>query len=232
MNNLSIFIAFISGLLSFLSPCVLPLIPSYIIYLAGISLKELEGGEKRVHVIINSLFFIAGFSLIFILLGATASLLGQLLYQFRGIIRIAGGIVVAAFGFYIMGILKLPFLELERRFHFKTKPAGYLGSFLVGVAFAAAWTPCVGAYLGSILLLASTSATLNKGIVLLSFFSLGFAIPFLLTSLLIDSMLNFIEKIKKFMGALEVVSGLFLVVVGVLILTNYFSSIISFLSGF
>ncbi len=233
MTNASISIAFIAGILSFISPCVLPLIPSYISYITGITLKDFSKNEDRAKIrkitIINSLLFILGFSLVFIAMGAAASLLGQFIFQYKNMIRIVGGIIIILLGLYIMGVFKLRFLDVERRFNIKTKPAGYLGSLLVGFAFAAAWIPCVGPILGSILLLAGTTETLGAGMVLLTSYSLGLGIPFFITSLAVNSALVYFRKIEKYMRLVTTISGVFLVLVGILILTNYFQSITTYL---
>ncbi len=229
MTNLSVYIAFMAGILSFFSPCVLPLVPSYVLYITGITLKDFSAKGKRTKIAIHSLLFILGFSSIFISLGATASLLGQLLSQYQEIIRIAGGLVVIVFGLYIMGVLKVPFLDLERRMNLKAKPAGYLGSFLIGITFAVAWVPCVGPILGAILVLASASETLASGVILLAFYSLGLAIPFLITSLLLNFVLGYLKRVEKYMGAIKIVSGLLLVLIGLLLLLNYFQTLVTFL---
>ena len=133
------------------------------------------------------------------------------------------------FGLYIMGVLKVPFLDLERRMNLKAKPAGYLGSFLIGITFAVAWVPCVGPILGAILVLASASETLASGVILLAFYSLGLAIPFLITSLLLNFVLGYLKRVEKYMGAIKIVSGLLLVLIGLLLLLNYFQTLVTFL---
>ena len=230
MANLSILIAFTAGLLSFFSPCVLPLIPAYILYISGISLKEYQATRFQTKSFKHSLVFIAGFSLIFILLGATASLIGQVLIQFRELIRIVGGSVIILLGLYIMGVLKLPWLEREKRLDLKIKPTTYWGTFLVGVTFAVAWVPCVGPILAAILFLASTAATFWAGMGYLLAYSAGLAVPFLITTLVLSSALRFFKRIERQMKMITIVSGIFLVIVGLLILTNYFQAIITYIS--
>ena len=234
MTNISIFVAFIAGFLSFFSPCVLPLVPSYILYVSGISLKDIsEGGDKRSEtkaIIINSLLFIFGFSLIFILFGAAASLVGRVLYAYKDVIRIVGGALIIFFGFYIIGVFKFRLLDLEKRLSLKTKPSGYLGSIIIGITFAAAWTPCAGPIIGSILVLAGTQETLSSGVMLLIAYSFGLAIPFFVTSLAFNSALIYFKRINKYLGIIEKVSGFLLIVVGGLLLTNYFESIITYLA--
>ncbi len=176
MENISVFVAFTAGLLSFLSPCVLPVIPSYVSYITGISFEDLSGAQDRARIrritLKNSFFFIAGFSLIFVMLGASSSLLGKVLSDYQNIIRKAGGILIVLFGLYIAGILRLRFLSGEKKLHVQSKPAGLLGSFLVGVAFAAGWTPCIGPVLGSILLYAGTTTSVASGMGLLASYAL------------------------------------------------------------
>jgi cytochrome c-type biogenesis protein len=219
-----IFIAFLAGFLSFLSPCVLPLIPFYISYTTGIALrdflKEEDQGTIRRITILNSLLFILGFSTVFILLGASVSFLGQYLLEYREIIKRIGGVLIIIFGLYIMGVIKLGFPEkkLERR----EKGFDYIGSFFIGMVFAIGWTPCVGPILASILVYASTLETIKSGIILLSAYSLGLGIPFFITSLAVNSILIHFEKIKKYVKAISFASGIFLVIMGLLLLTNYF----------
>jgi cytochrome c-type biogenesis protein len=222
--HISLFIAFAAGLLSFVSPCVLPLVPSYITYITGLTLEELttqtERKGVRAIIIANSLLFIAGFSIVFIAFGASASLVGQLLVTYQDFIRKLGGVLIVVFGLYIMGILKIKFLMAEKRMHLKSRPAGYVGSVLVGVAFAAGWTPCVGPILGTILVYASTTDSMLTGVELLSSYSLGIGLPLFITALAVDSFLNYFKKVRAYMYGISVASGIFLVLVGVLIYTN------------
>jgi cytochrome c-type biogenesis protein len=222
--QISLFIAFAAGLLSFVSPCVLPLVPSYITYITGLTLEELttqtERKGVRAIIIANSLLFIAGFSIVFIAFGASASLVGQLLVTYQDFIRKLGGVLIVVFGLYVMGILKIKFLMAEKRMHLKSRPAGYVGSVLVGVAFAAGWTPCVGPILGTILVYASTTDSMLTGVELLSSYSLGIGLPLFITALAVDSFLNYFKKVRAYMYGISVASGIFLVLVGVLIYTN------------
>jgi len=233
MAKVSFLIAFFGGVLSFASPCVLPLIPSYLSLITGLTIKDLSEGKRSAQVekvtIINSLLFILGFSIVFVSFGAAASAVGRILYQYKNIIRIAGGSMVILLGFYVMGLLKLHFLDLERRFNLGTKPTSYFSSLLVGVVFASAWTPCVGPILASILTLAAASETLWSGVLLLIFYSLGLGVPFFLSSLALDSFLIYSKKVRKYMRAVTLVSGSFLIVAGVLLLTDYFQAITTYL---
>lgn len=225
-TTLSFPIAFVAGLLTFFSPCILPLIPAYISYVTGISLEELkeETREIRKKTLIHSLLFILGFSFVFIALGASASYLGKLLMEYRPIISRAGGVLVILFGFYITGFLKLDFLGKERRLGIKTRKGSKLGSILLGVTFAAAWTPCVGPVLGSILMLAGTKEGILEGMWLLSVYSLGIAVPFIISALLINSFLAQFTRLKKYMFAVKFVCGLLLILIGVLLIAGRLQS--------
>jgi cytochrome c-type biogenesis protein len=228
-QEISGLIAFSAGLLSFVSPCVLPLVPSYLTYITGVSFHELtDAGVKaklRWVTVSHSLLFILGFSSIFILMGASASYLGQLLTEYQYWIMKAGGVLIIILGIQFTGIINLPFLQIEKRFELRKKPLGYLGSFLVGVAFAAGWTPCIGPILSTILLYASTSKSFTTGVLLLSIYSAGLGVPFLLSSLAFNSFLSAFEKIKRYMRVITIVSGLFLIGIGILFLTDTFKDI-------
>jgi cytochrome c-type biogenesis protein len=222
ISQISLFAAFTAGLLSFISPCVLPLVPSYLSYITGLSVENLANAEERVRfqsvIILNSLLFIAGFSAVFIAFGASASLIGQVLYEYQDVLRKVGGILIIIFGLYLLGILKLKFFMTERRLmEFKVRPVGYLGSFLIGTAFAAGWTPCVGPVLGTILAYASTTDSMSSGVMLLSFYSLGLGLPFFLTALGMDSFLSYFKSWRTYLGGVSFVSGGLLVLVGVMI---------------
>lgn len=222
-QEISILIAFFAGLLSFFSPCVLPLVPSYITYITGVSFNELtdvrtRGSLKRVTAC-HSVFFILGFSLIFILMGASASYLGQLLSRYQTwIVRIGGMLIILLGIHFILQIF--PFLQIEKQFHLKGKPKVYWGSFLVGIVFAAGWTPCIGPILSTILIYASTSQKFQTGIMLLAFYSLGLGIPFFLSSLAFNLFLSTFEKIRRYMRVIIFISGFFLIGIGILILTD------------
>lgn len=223
-QDLSLWLAYGAGVFSFLSPCVLPLVPSYVAFITGLSFEELtQGGREegiRPVILIHSLLFILGFSTLFTALGASASLVGQFLAEHRGVIRIAGGILVILFGLFISGILSLALLQREKKFHFQRKPLGYIGSFLVGIAFAAGWTPCVGPILSSILLYASTADDLKAGMLLLFFYSLGMGLPFFICSMALNSFLRFFQKANRFLDLFTKGGGILLIIVGVLLLTD------------
>jgi len=233
-QEISVLIAFSAGLLSFVSPCVLPLVPSYITYITGVSFKDLSetGSKRRLRWLTasHSLLFICGFSLIFVLMGASASYLGQVLVQYQSWIMRAGGILIIILGIHFTGLINIPFLQMERRFELNKKPLGYVGSFLVGIVFAAGWTPCVGPILSTILLYASTTKSFTTGIVLLAFYSMGLGLPFFFASLAFNSFLSAFEKVKRYMRVITIVSGVFLVIIGVLLLTDLFTTLNNYLN--
>lgn len=218
-ENLNLLVAFSAGLISFTSPCVLPIIPAYLSYLTGISLSELrdQGALKR-KIILNALFFILGFSTIFLSLGFSASLIGNLFIIHKESIRIVGSLLIILLGIALTGIIKLPFLNYEKRFTLKKRKATYLGSFLIGITFAAGWTPCVGPILSAIIIMASNSSTTLKGGLLLLSYSLGIGLPFFLTALFLNSFLRLFERVKKYLFLIHILSGIFLIIIGILML--------------
>ena len=214
---IDIFVAFGAGLISFLSPCVLPLIPGYIAYISGSSLNELL--EKQNINLLPIIFFTLGFSIVFIIFGAAATFLGQLFLDNSYQLRIIAGVVIIIFSLHIMGILKLNFLNFEKRIY-SQKKQGFLSPILVGMAFAFGWTPCIGPILGSILALASTEESINKGILLLLFYSLGLAIPFILSGYLIQKFMIVSKNLKKNMNLITKIGGGLLLITGILVITN------------
>lgn len=234
--HISVIAAFSAGLLSFVSPCVLPLVPSYISYITGLSVEQLTDASERSKfkkaIIVNALLFIAGFSTVFIAFGASASFLGQLLITYQDHIRRIGGILIVVFGLYLLGILNLNFLQMEHRYQFRNRPTGYLGSFLIGIAFAAGWTPCVGPVLGTILLYASTTDSLMSGVTLLTAYSLGLGLPLFATALGVDRFLAYFKQARAYLWGVSTVSGVLLVVVGVMIYGNSLTIITSFLERY
>ncbi len=223
MPSVSVLVAFSAGVFSFLSPCVLPLFPSYLSFITGMSVDELQRSTvARRKVIGHSLAFIAGFSMVFIGMGASFSVLGQLLMDYRDLIRRVGGALIIVFGLYIAGMLPLAWLGRYRQVQLRSKPAGFVGSWLVGVTFAIGWTPCVGPILGSILSLAGTAETVTTGIALLAAYSAGLAFPFFLSSLGLGAFLVAARRFRPWIPLVERTAGVLLVVVGVLVLTNYF----------
>lgn len=215
-----ILISFAAGILSFLSPCVLPLVPGYISLISGVSIDNLKDGtSSRRAVILNSLAFNAGLSVIFLVLGTTAGLVGAAITS-NPWVRIIGGIVIIAFGLQLIGLLKIGALYKDTRFFSDDKPRGMLGSAVLGVAFAAGWTPCIGPILGGIIGLAATSGGWRSGLVLSAFYSAGLAVPFLLTGLGINQFLSFYKNFRKHLHKVEVVSGVVLILVGLLVMSG------------
>jgi cytochrome c-type biogenesis protein len=227
MESLSVglAVAFLAGVLSFLSPCVLPLVPSYVSFVAGVSLEELESGDAAVRrtAFVHSVLFVAGFSAIFIGLGASASFIGQALRDYQVWIMRIGGVLVVLFGLHLLGITPLRFLQRERRLHLQTKPLGYVGTFLVGLTFGAGWTPCIGPILGSILTYAATRDRMVEGVQLLGVYSLGLAVPFLLSAAAFSWFLAKFSEFRKYIPWVERASGALLVVVGILLLSGQFT---------
>lgn len=236
MQDVSFPLAFLAGVLSFLSPCVLPLVPSYVSFITGISFEDLKEGvdKKRIRylTITNSLAFIFGFSSVFIALGASSSVVGRFLFEYQEGIRIIGGILVIILGLFVAGFLKLNFLMRDKKIHLSGKPVGYLGTFAVGMTFAAGWTPCIGPILGTILLYASSKASAMYGFKLLAVYSLGLAIPFFVASLAINSFLSYSRKFLKHMKVIMVVSGLLLIIFGIMLLTNRLGELASLIPDF
>ena len=233
---IELFVAFGAGLISFLSPCVLPLIPGYVSYITGSSLNELK--EKKNTNLFPIILFTFGFSLVFITFGAASTYIGQALLQNSYELRIAAGLVIIIFSLHIIGLINLKFLNYEKRI--ETKKNNYFYSpILIGMAFAFGWTPCIGPILGSILALAATEESVNKGILLLIFYSLGLALPFILSGYLIQKFLIFSKNFKKNINLVSKIGGIILLVTGVLILTNqlqalgyYLLKILPFLQNF
>jgi cytochrome c-type biogenesis protein len=224
-ESLGVLVAFSAGLFSFLSPCVLPLFPSYLSFITGMSVDRLAtevSAGVRTRVVLHSLAFIVGFSLVFVSLGASFSAAGQFLLDYRDWIRIGGGLLIVVFGLYIAGVLRIGVLGRTQQLQIRSKPAGLLGSFLVGLTFAIGWTPCVGPILGSILTLASNDRTVRQGIALLLSYSAGLGLPFLLSSIALGVFLRFFRRYRRFIPAVERAAGVLLVLVGVLVATNYY----------
>jgi cytochrome c-type biogenesis protein len=221
LNNVSLFLAFAAGLLSFLSPCVLPLVPGYICYLTGISIKDTDVDNKtRLNVLYKSVEFVFGFSIIFILMGASITYLGRILIRYQQLFRSLSGILIIIFGLHTLGIFKIKLFYREIRVLNFSKYNNGLSSISMGMAFAAGWTPCVGPILSSILLYASNMNTVSKGIFLLIAYSLGLAVPFLLTALAVDNMSKNMLKAKKLLPYMSTISGIMLIIMGILIFTN------------
>jgi cytochrome c-type biogenesis protein len=223
--SFGLFVAFSAGLLSFLSPCVLPLVPSYISFITGLSLEEMRTARRTA--LVHALLFVLGFSLIFIALGATASVLGRVLFVARVWIARIGGALIIAFGLYLLGVFNVRILARDRRIHLADKPLGYLGTVLVGIAFGAGWTPCIG----PILIYTSSTADLHRGLLLLTAYSAGLAIPFIVAALAID---RFLAVFARYRGAIKWVNrvgGVLLIAVGLLLVTSYFTVLAGWLQA-
>jgi cytochrome c-type biogenesis protein len=225
-------IAFTAGLFSFLSPCVLPLVPSYLTFVTGMSLEDLQGGVNRRATFVHSVLFVVGFSTIFVLLGAAASFLGQFFRYYEVWIARVGGLIIIVLGLHLAGVFRLTPLMRERRVHLADKPVGYLGTLGVGVAFGAGWTPCIGPILGAILTYGFSQDTMWAGVGLLSVYSLGLAVPFLLAALALDWFLQVFQRFRRWIPIVERASGVLLVVLGLLLLTGRFTVLSGYLTRF
>ena len=218
--------AFIAGLLSFLSPCILPLIPAYFTFITGYSLEELINDNQqglRRKVFLSTLSYVAGFSFVFILMGATASFLGKLLFKFQDLIRIIGGILIILLGIHLTGLIRIPLLDMEKRITIVKKPLHLLGTFLVGMAFGVGWTPCIGPLLGSILVVAGSQETVGRGMVLLGNYSAGLATPFIILSVFIHLLIKFIQKASRVVKYVNLLAGILLILMGLLLLADKLS---------
>ena len=252
-GNVTLFAAFIAGLLSFISPCVLPLIPGYLSYISGLSMDEMRGTAPAVRadgvpggaavamqapaavrrqVMLSTFAFVIGFSLVFISLGASASMIGQFLMERLTVLGKIAGVIIIIFGLHTMGVLKIGWLYSEARVQTKSKPAGLFGAMLVGIAFAFGWTPCIGPILAGILAIAGTQDTVGEGVRLLAVYSAGLAVPFIGTSLAMNRFFAAFAKIRRHYHKVEIASGALLVIIGVLIFTNRFTVIAKWLTPY
>jgi cytochrome c-type biogenesis protein len=232
MADVGLAIAFTAGVLSFLSPCVLPLVPSYLSFVSGMSLEDMEAGVNRRATFIHALLFVLGFSGIFILLGASASFVGQFFKAYNLWIARVGGLVIVVLGLHMARVLRLAPLLGERRLHISNKPAGYFGTVGVGMAFGAGWSPCIGPVLGAILTFGLSQDTVWTGAGLLAVYSAGLAVPFLVTALAMDRFLITFARFRRFMPAVQVASGGILVVMGLLLMTGSFTRLSGYLIRF
>ena len=228
-ESVGLAVAFVAGVLSVLSPCVLPLVPSYVSFLTGLSFDEL--GAKRRTALVHALLFISGFTLIFVALGATATGLGRLLNYHQIWLERIGGALIVLFGIYLLGGFHWVPLERERRFQLPGRPLGYLGSVLVGVAFGAGWTPCIGPILGSILLYTSMQESLRQGVVLLLAYSAGLAVPFILAAVAVGRFIAWFRRYRRFIPLTTRISGALLVALGLLVASGYFSLLAGWLQA-
>ena len=225
--SVGVLVAFAAGLLSFLSPCVLPLVPSYIGFLTGMTAPDAV--NRRRITVTHALFFVLGFTLVFLALGAGASAFGAALKSQKLLLARIGGVIIILFGLWTVGIVKLPFLEREQRFQVDEKPVGYLGSSLVGMAFAAGWVPCIGPILGAILTLTASEGDLSRGMALLTAYSAGLAIPFVLAAFALDAFLDWFKGFRRHLGTVKVVSGILLIAVGILLVSGDFTRLATWL---
>lgn len=229
MDRINILTASAAGFLTFFSPCVLPLLPPYLSFITGMSVEELAGksghaAQKR-SVMTQALLYVMGFTTVFMLLGATASVLSRWLFHNEYVLRVIGGSVIIVFGVHFIGIIRIPFLEYEKTVHLRSKPAHFFGSYIVGATFGVGWTPCVGPVLGSILTVAAVQQSMVQGITLLFFYSLGLAVPFLIAALGLRYFLGWFTVLKRYMAHIRILTGIVLIAAGILILMNRFSFI-------
>lgn len=218
--------AFTAGLLSFLSPCILPLVPSYFSFITGISVDNLTqtaDGASRRKIIMSTSAFVLGFSVIFILLGATAAFFSGLIYEASAYLRIIGGIMIMLLGLHLLGILRIRALNMDKRIHLNKKPVHFVGALVIGMAFAAGWSPCIGPLLGSVLILAANQDTVRQGMGLLTVYSVGLALPFMLLSVGIHYMLRFVRRASKAVRYINIIAGVLLIITGLLLMTDSLS---------
>jgi cytochrome c-type biogenesis protein len=227
--SLGLALAFSAGLLSFISPCVLPLIPSYLTFVTGVGFDEL--GNSRRAALVHALLFVLGFTLIFVALGASATVLGRVLIHYRVWITRVGGALIVLFGLYLLGIVRVAAFDRERRVHLANKPMGYLGSVLVGIAFGAGWTPCLGPILGAILTYTAATADLSRGLPLLLAYSLGLALPFLAAAVAVERFLETVSRLRPHLARVSQVSGALLVIVGLMMVFDYFTIMATYLQA-
>ncbi|HPW39939.1 MAG TPA: cytochrome c biogenesis protein CcdA [Bacillota bacterium] len=220
MSNISLILAFSAGLLSFLSPCVLPLVPAYITYITGSAIADLNTGRARLYALYKSLGFVLGFSLVFIAMGASITSIGRLFAGNMDTFRKIGGTLIVLFGIHITGLFKIKTLYYEKRLVPFEKLSRNISSVFIGMAFAAGWTPCVGPILASILIYAGSMETIAMGILLLAAYSLGLAVPFILTAYAVGSFSGYFKRISGYLNTISIISGVLLILMGILIFTN------------
>ncbi|HXW06581.1 MAG TPA: cytochrome c biogenesis protein CcdA [Vicinamibacterales bacterium] len=235
-DNVTLLAALGAGVLSFVSPCVLPLIPGYLSFVSGVSLDEMRAdappAASRRQVLVTSIAFVLGFSLVFIALGASATAIGRFIFDRQPLLAKIAGVLIIIFGLHTMGVFRIPLLESEKRVHAQKKPAGLLGALLVGVAFAFGWTPCIGPILAGILAIAASKETVGQGVLLLAVYSLGLGVPFLLTSVAMNRFFAATARIRRHYHRIEVASGVLLVGIGLLIFTNQLTVIVRYLQPY
>ena len=231
-GSAGVVVALTAGLLSFLSPCVLPLVPSYLSFITGMTLDDLQESADRTHVLTHALLFVSGFTLVFMMLGASASFLGQFAQAYDVWLTRFGGILIIVLGLHLLGVFRISALLREKRVHLSDKPAGFLGTLVVGAAFGAGWTPCIGPVLGAILTLAGTRETVWSGVWLLFAYSVGLAVPFLLAALALDRFLATFSRFRSWIPWMERAAGGLLVAFGILLATGSFTLLSGWLTTF
>ena len=219
----ALFVALVAGIISFLSPCVLPIVPPYLAFMAGSSMEEIKSGKSR-KVIVSALFFVLGLSTVFMFLGLAASALGRSLLRFQGEMTIAGGVIIIIFGLHFLGVFRIPFLYREARIESGAKGGSFIGAYILGLAFAFGWTPCIGPILGTILFLVVEEGSAAKGMVMMAAYAIGLGLPFLLAAVFINRALGVMNRMKKHLNLIEKISGGLLVLIGVLMVTGWFSA--------
>ncbi len=218
----SIFVALVAGIVSFLSPCVLPIVPPYLAFMTGSSMEEIQAGKSK-KVIIASLFFVMGLSTVFMFLGIAASAIGRSLLQFQSEMTIVGGVIIIIFGLHFLGIFRIPFLYREARIESNSKGGTYFSAYILGLAFAFGWTPCIGPILGTILLLVAEEGSILKGMAMMGAYAIGLGLPFLLAAVFINRAIGVMNNLKRHMGKIEKFSGALLVLIGVMMITGSFT---------
>lgn len=218
-NEIGLFVAFAAGLVSFISPCVLPLVPSYLTFITGISLEDVQSSRR--FALLHAVLFVIGFSIVFVTMGVAASAVGRVLLVHRIWVARVGGVIIILFGLYLAGAFNLSFLGRDARFHLRNKPFGYFGTVIVGMAFGAGWSPCLGPILGAILTFAATAGDAARGAVLLSAYSLGLAVPFLISAVALEELIGFAQRNRARLAWLTRASGVLLVIVGLLLVSGY-----------
>lgn len=230
--GIGVFVAFLAGLASFLSPCVLPLVPSYLSFVTGVSVEDLREGVTQRNTLVHASLFVAGFTVVFLLLGASASFLGQFLKQYEVWIPRIGGVIIIALGLHLTGALRVSPLLRERRIHLSDRPAGHIGTLAVGMAFAAGWTPCLGPVLGAIFTFTSTTDEFGNGMTLLGGYSAGLALPFLVSAVALDRVLAALRRFRRFIPVVEIASGVALIVLGLLLVSGSMTVLTAYLYRF
>jgi len=216
-----------AGLISFLSPCVLPLVPPYLGFLGGATLDQMTGSDDTGvapaiyrRIIIASVFFVLGFTTVFVGLGAGASAFGQIIQSYKGELALAAGIIIIIFGLHFLGVLRIPLLYREARYHSDAQPASYIGAYIIGLAFAFGWTPCVGPVLAAVLAMAANESSVNTGMTMLLAYSLGLGVPFILAAVAIRPFLGFMARFRKHLGSVEKLMGILLIITGIMFTTG------------